>query len=140
MRDRGAGGHRRAGALLELAMVLLPAACSMQERSDFLVGRPCDPGSSDLTKGCDPGQSCLPHTYAGDTPKNYLCRDRASFDPLPDGRPAPLAYCNPSGGFSCPGDLVCTYDRIRADASVRRLVCASPDDPFAPPAPDGGAL
>ena len=98
-------------------------ACGIEERSDFLIGRQCDP-SNNL---CDPGQACLPHDPRM---SDFRCRDRASFDPI-NGQEPPLAYCNAE--IACPGDLVCNADRIRTDAGRRPLVCKRPDDVFAPP-------
>jgi len=107
----------------------LAGACGVQERADFLVGRLCTPGAPD---NCDPGQYCLPHAWDGnDAFSDYRCRDEASFS-VPD---APIAFCNDED--KCPGQLVCNADRVRADASVRPLICKPEDDIFGPPF-DGG--
>lgn len=119
------------------ALTLL--ACDIEERDDFLVGRVCDP---DLSSACDPGQRCLPHMFEDDRLFDFRCRDVASFERV-DGIEPPLAYCDSEGSLVCPGSMVCRPDRIRSSPdggfSVRRLVCQSPDSPFGPPLPDGGA-
>lgn len=122
-------------ARLGLALLLLPllGACSLEERADFMIGRECDRNDP---RGCDTGQRCLPHVYNGEMMDDFRCRDRASFEPI-GRRDAPLAYCDPSAGLTCPGDLVCNADRVRIDSGIRRLVCKRPDDIFAPPL-DGG--
>ena len=104
-------------------LLLWLAACGIEERPDFLIGRQCDPEA----EICDPGQGCLPHKP---DLTDYRCRDRASFEPI-NGQEPPLAYCNVD--IPCPGDLVCNADRIRADGGRRPLVCKRPDDVFAPP-------
>lgn len=112
--------------------------CDLAERSDFLVGRLCDPRRAE---SCDLGQACLPHALQENRFDEFRCRDRVSFEPI-GGREAPLAYCQPELGYLCPGDLVCNADRIRSDAGRRALVCKLPDDVFGPPLggpPDGGA-
>jgi hypothetical protein len=101
------------------------AACGLEERSDFLIGRQCDRNGED----CDPGQECLPH-QSDPSLQDFRCRDRASFEPI-EGQDPPLAYCN--ADITCPGDLVCNADRIRVDGGLRPLVCKRPDDVFAPP-------
>jgi hypothetical protein len=110
------------------------AACGLQERADFLLGRECDPLDS---KSCDSGQSCLPHTIIAGRFSDYRCRDRSSFDPI-EGREAPLAYCD-GQMIKCPGDLVCNADRVRQDSTARPLVCTLPNSMFAPPPLDGGS-
>ena len=104
-------------------ILLLVAACGIQERNDFLIGRQCDPSDN----RCDPGQACLPHEP---DLTDYRCRDRESFEPI-NGQEPPLAYCNAE--IECPDDLVCNADRIRLDGGRRPLVCKRPDDVFAPP-------
>lgn len=110
------------------------AACSLEERADFLIGRICN---REDPRSCDEGQECLPHTASGPDLDDFRCRDLASFAPI-EGREAPLAYCDPEDGITCPAGLVCNADRVRLDATTRRLVCKPPDDVFAPPW-DGGA-
>ncbi len=107
-----------------LLIVVLAAACGLEERTDFLIGRQCDRNRSD----CDPGAECLPHKH--DPFADFRCRDRASFEPI-DNQEAPLAYCN--ADIACPGDLVCNADRIREGTGRRLMVCKRPDDVFAPP-------
>ena len=105
------------GRVLTL-LILLAGGCSIEERADFLIGRRCG-GAAD----CDPGQSCLPHTYEepnGAT--DYRCRDAASFDVFADRNEPPLAYCEP-GKWECPEGVSCVPDRVRSDVGVRRLVC-----------------
>jgi hypothetical protein len=125
---------RGRGAPLWAAALSLVAACALQERADYLIGRECSRGDS---KTCDQGEVCLPHSIVHDVLGDYRCRSRASFDPI-DGREAPLAYCDPSMMLNCPGDLVCNADRVREDATTRHLVCTRSDSPFSPPLPDGG--
>lgn len=112
---------------------LLMSGCALEERPDFLIGRVC---SMDDPQSCDSGQKCLPHEASGTELQEFRCRDKASFEPI-EGRDAPLAFCDESKGITCPEGLVCNADRIRLDATVRRLVCKFPDDVFAPPY-DGG--
>ncbi|MBI4821067.1 MAG: hypothetical protein HY791_32705 [Deltaproteobacteria bacterium] len=118
---------------LHLVLVLL-LGCSVEERSDYLVGRRCDPKDAE---SCDPEQACLPHAYV-DKPADFRCRDEPSFAPsslVPD---PPLAFCE-DGAYECPGGLVCRPDRVRPrDGAVRRTVCQAPDSPFLPPTPDAG--
>lgn len=113
-----------------LAVVVL-AACGLEERDDFLIGRQCDLAAD---QPCDEGQVCLPHAYTEGRLTEPRCRDRASFEPIA-GRPAPLAYCDEAQGYVCPAGLVCNADRIRLDAGYRAKVCKRPrpEDPFAPP-------
>jgi hypothetical protein len=115
-----------------LAILISIAACGLQERPDFLLGRECDMGDP---KGCDPGESCLPHAIIAGRFSDYRCRDRASFDKI-EGREPPLAFCD--GMAKCPGELVCNADRVREDSTVRPLVCTTPNSMFAPPL-DGGS-
>lgn len=117
-------------ALVLSCLVVASAGCDLEERSDFLVGRSCDP---DVAGSCDPEQSCLPHRFDRDNPADYRCRSVESFEPLPEGEP-PLAYCDPQLDLICPGDLVCNADRVRqVDGGVRRRVCQRPGTPFGPP-------
>jgi hypothetical protein len=113
---------------------LLAAGCALQERGDYLVGRECT--ARNMDRDCDPGQRCLPHEFANDRYDDFRCRDRASFEFIGDREP-PIAYCDETMGFICPGDLVCNADRIRVDATTRRRVCKLKDDLFSPPL-DGG--
>ena len=114
------------------------AACGLEERSDFLVGRVCDP---EISGACDPEQRCLPHMVDNTRFFDFRCRDVASFDRI-DGVEPPLAYCDAEGAYSCPGTLVCRPDRIRSSPdggfATRRLVCQRPDSPFGPPPTDAG--
>ena len=110
-------------------LALLLGACALQERSDYLVGRPCDRGVAD---SCDPGQVCLPHAVTRGAYTAYRCRSAASFEPI-DGQEAPLAYCSQEDDLWCPDGLECNADRIREDAGYRLSVCKRPGDPFAPP-------
>lgn len=118
-----------AATLLALASV---SACSLEERSDYLIGRSC---AVDLVESCDQGQVCLPHEIITQTGElaDWRCRDAQSFEPV-QGREPPLAYCGGKRAVKCPEGLVCNADRIRAfDGGVRRFVCQRPDNPFAPP-------
>lgn len=110
-------------------LALALSACGLEERDDFLVGRPCD---RSVETPCDEGQVCLPHEIRDGVFDAFRCRDGTSFEPS-GGQPAPLAYCDEEAGLVCPDGLVCNADRIRLDAGVRRRVCKRPDDPFAPP-------
>lgn len=120
-------------AVLLLAAVAGAPACSLEERSDFLVGRACSP---ERRESCDEAEACLPHALVGGRMEDFRCRDRASFEPV-GGREPPLAYCDERLGVACPADLVCNADRVRLDVSERPLVCKFPDDVFSPPL-DGG--
>lgn len=111
-----------------IVIALLCGACDLEERDDFLIGRECEP---EVSESCDPGQRCLPHLYDGLRPDDFRCRDRASFDPLGDGKEPPLAYCNET--YPCPGDLECRPDRVRMDAGLRHTICQRPGAPFGPP-------
>ncbi len=113
-----------------LSICLALASCDLADRGDFLVGRECEPA---LTTTCDPGQACLPHEWLT-VPRDFRCRDAASFDPI-EGIDPPLAHCNQSMGFVCPGDLVCRADRVRArdSGALRRRVCQHSEDAFGPP-------
>ena len=114
---------------LVLILALLSAAgCGLNERDDYLVGRPCTPGVADV---CDEGQVCLPHEWSADGPGAYRCRSAASFQQV-GNEEAPLAYCDDTM-FFCPAGLVCNADRIREDAGFRQRVCKLAGDPFAPP-------
>lgn len=115
--------------LILAGLALVMGACGLHERSDFLVGRECDPSAA---KACDMGQACLPHEYTGGAPDRFRCRDALSFEALA-GQEPPLAYCDESLGYLCPGALVCNADRIRLDAGYRLKVCKRADDAFAPP-------
>lgn len=112
-------------------LVLAGASCTLDQRGDYLVGRECADDES-----CDQGQSCLPHRWVSGRPDNLRCRDRASFEPTPTYAP-PLAFCDESLGFICPGDLECNAERVRLDADTRRRVCKLPGDTFSPPTDAG---
>lgn len=111
-----------------LLLVALGAGCGLQERSDYLVGRQCDP---DVAADCDDRQVCLPHAIRNELLVRFRCRDAASFGSLA-GQEPPLAYCDEQRYF-CPEGLVCNADRIRVDAGQRPKVCKRLDDAFAPP-------
>ena len=117
-------------------MLVVAAACGLTERDDFLIGRQC---SRTAEQPCDPMQVCLPHEVSSSGQFDaFRCRDRASFLPLPDGREAPVAFCDSDQGVVCPVGLVCNADRVRLDVGIRRLVCTEVDNPLAPPLGDGG--
>ncbi len=125
----------RKAALLPRCRGLLLAwvamvGCGLQERSDYLIGRQCDP---ETPADCDEGQVCLPHQIADRTLMlvRFRCRDAASFESLA-GQEPPLAYCDDEQ-YVCPAGLVCNADRIRVDGGLRPRVCKQPDDAFAPP-------
>jgi len=104
-------------------------ACGLEERSDFLVGRTCDPG---IPASCDPGQSCLPHRLVEGSYADFRCRDPASFQRT-RGQEPPLAFCDGDAGLVCPTGLSCAPDRVRErDGGARGMVCEPPDDPFGP--------
>ncbi len=113
------------------ALVLFFAACTLDQRGDFLVGRECDDDES-----CDQGQRCLPHDFVNDRYDDFRCRDRASFEPTPSYAP-PLAFCDEEESYFCPGDLECNAERVRLDSSTRRRVCKLPGDTFSPPTDAG---
>ena len=119
---------KRWGAALVVAAL---AACELDERTDFLLGRECDPANAADT--CDPGDSCLPHSWLGDGPRDYRCRSAASIGAGTGAEP-PLAYCD-HDTLLCPGDTVCRADRVRPlpDGGIRREVCQLADSPFGPP-------
>lgn len=116
--------------LLASLIVSAFAACSLDERADFLIGRSCDVTTQ---ASCDEGQRCLPHAIIEGTHDDFRCRDAASFEVI-EGREPPLAYCDESLGFVCPEGLDCNADRIRSGApTLRYKVCQQPGSPFAPP-------
>ncbi len=99
------------------AFLLGTVGCGVEERSDFLVGRVCDPSSDE----CDPGQVCLPHSIdLGDGALgDFLCRDRVI-----QGEPIP--YCGTFPGyehFACPEGFDCMIDKIRTGNDPRLMVC-----------------
>lgn len=122
----------RLGLMLLLGSVWL--ACELPERADFLVGRRCTPTAP---TDCDPEQACLPHAFDEARAMDFRCRDAASFGGR-DGREAPVAFCDPGLGWTCPPGLVCAGGRIRADAGLRRPECRGADDPFGPPLEEPG--
>lgn len=113
-------------------LLLAWTACSLDERSDYLIGRQCRP--DDPEQSCDPLQACLPHRQSDRGLENFRCRDKASFEPIAGEEP-PLAYCNDQ--HLCPPGVECRPDRLRVDIMIRPLVCKLPGDVFSPPA-DGG--
>jgi hypothetical protein len=103
-----------------VAALLLPAGCGLDERDDFLLGRPCTTDRND----CDPGQRCLPHRRVEARFDAFFCRSAESFT-QPWSAELPLAYCDPDRGLDCPGNVFCAPDRIRLDAGPRARVCAA---------------
>jgi hypothetical protein len=112
-----------------LAALLSCSACALTERNDFLVGRPCEPNTP---SSCDVGEKCLPHAISNGSLTDFMCRDRASFDPISssdslNGRDPPLAYCD-GMTYLCPDGLVCAADKVRDlnSGGFRPLVCRTP--------------
>jgi hypothetical protein len=117
------------GRVLSLALLIALSACSLEERTDFLIGRTCDPNAP---SSCDPGEACLPHAIDIHGFEDFRCRDRASFQPINDQDP-PLAYCD-NAKYQCPPGTVCNADRIRnLDGGLRPLVCQLPNGTLGPP-------
>jgi len=108
---------------LALALLQLTGACGLQQREDFLLGRPCAPERDD----CGEGARCLPHEVDAEIPRYeaYFCRDEASFDPNL-GVDLPRAFCDPERGIDCPGRSECVPDRFREDVGARPRVCRAP--------------
>ena len=102
------------------AALLLSAGCGLDERDDFMLGRPCSIDRED----CDAGQRCLPHRRVDGRFDAFFCRSADTFS-QPWSVDLPLAYCDPGRGLDCPGDVVCAPDRIRLDAGPRARVCTT---------------
>jgi hypothetical protein len=116
--------------LAALLFCSLFGACDLDERTDFLLGRECDPEHPADTCGTD--DACLPHSWPSDGPRDFRCRSAASIGGT--GAEPPLAYCD-HDKFVCPGDTVCRADRVRPlpAGGIRREVCQLADSPFGPP-------
>ena len=115
---------------LWLTLAMGVAACELDERPDFLLGRECDP---EFTDTCEAGEVCLPHAWLSSGPRDFYCRSELSV--VGDGQAEPpLAYCD-AEQYLCPGTTVCRADRVRPlpEGGIRREVCQSATSPFGPP-------